>query len=98
MIPSQDICDNFEKQDARRVLWNPGVGEVSYVIGIIFPQVPSCCGTPFNSNRRFQIMRGQRGPPVNGGSEFNWHLAWYVIVLIPAVDGKLQGLLIVGNT
>ena len=97
MISSQDICDNLQKQDTRCVLRNHGAGKVDRGDAIIFPQAPSCCGTPFNPDRRFQLLRDRRRPPVNLGSEFNWHRVWYVLILILAVGGKCRGLLIVGN-
>ena len=46
MISSQGICDNLQKQETRRVLWNHGVGEISHDAGISFPQAPNHCGTP----------------------------------------------------
>ena len=97
MISSQDICDNLQKQDTRRVLRNHGVGEVNHGAGINLPQAPSCYRTPSDPDRRFQLLRHRGRPPVNVGSEFNRHHVWYVFILVLAVGRECRGLLIVGG-
>ena len=93
-IPSQAIRDNFKKQNARVVLWDPGIGEVNYICRIIFCRDYACCGSPCGPDRHFQHVCDLCEPPTHVCSDFNWHCVWYVLEFVPVTCRRS---LITGN-
>jgi len=67
----QDIRVNFQKQDARSVLWGPGVGEINYIAYSIFSRASDDRRPPSAPRRRFQFMRDCHAPQIPDGPEFD---------------------------
>ena len=79
---------NFQKQDNRGVLWDPGAYEISYNPCIDYGQASGFRGPPFDPGRRFQLVRDHDRSQVHGDSIFNWQRFWYAVALVPAMGVK----------
>jgi len=79
--PSQGICDHFQKQDPRGVLWDPGVGEIGDDTRVGFPQTSDVCGITSSPNRCLQYLCDGCEPPAHGHSELIRYRVRYVVTL-----------------
>jgi len=98
LISFQDVRDHFQKQDASGVLWELGIGEISFGARIFFCLASGDRRPPSDPDRRFRLVRLQHRNQAPVGSAFTWHGVWYVVALIPVGGVKFRGSLTMWNT
>jgi len=91
---SQDICDNFRKEDIRDLLWDPGVGKANSGARDFFHQATGNRKLHPNPGRRYQDVCDHRRPPVQAGSEFDCYRVWWAV---PIPGPESQRLLTTGK-
>ena len=73
---SQDICDKFQKQVRRGVLWDLSLAEINPVACVDFPPAYDALRRPKSPDRHFQSVSDQHPPRVQVGSLCDRHHVW----------------------
>ena len=98
-ISSQGICNQFQKENTRGVLYNPGAGEIGCHARFRFFQASGDHTPPFrNPDRSFRPVWARRGPPLHVVCKLNWYCVWYVVELVLVLGVEYRGLMTAGNT
>ena len=78
-ILSQDIRDNPQKQDPRRVLRPPGIGEISSVTCGCVRHPSGCIKPRHTATQCFHAVRTREGFPFPGDPRLHRHRFWYAL-------------------